>query len=109
MQPSDDEITNNNKKDTASTGEPEACFPCCRFTTPLSGCCGKRHKPLLKMRIAFKKLVENKWFDNGILFLIVASSSVLVSIGFYKIVQLLQYFDVLYLFSCILIREDANL
>ena len=108
MEPTDDEISNNNKKDATSTGEPEACFPCCRFTTPLSGCCGKRHRPLLKMRIAFKKLVENKWFDNGILFLIVASSSVLVSNDIYKITTLLQYYDVIYLSSCMLVRDDAN-
>ena len=81
LQPGNEDSSNNNKKDTRSVGEPDPCFPCCTFASPIptSGCCGKRQKEFLKIRIAFRKLVENKWFDNGILILIIASSSVLVS------------------------------
>lgn len=84
MQPPEEDSANNSKKDAGTAGEPMACFPCCPFTTTMSGCCGKRQKHFFKIRIAFKKLVEHKWFDNGILILIIASSSVLVSYNIFK-------------------------
>ena len=83
LQPIKEDTSNNNQKETVSADDPQPCFPCCSLAASLprsnSGCCGKREKEFLKIRIVFRKIVENKWFDNGILVLIIASSSVLVS------------------------------
>ncbi|XP_065060331.1 sodium channel protein 1 brain-like isoform X2 [Rhopilema esculentum] len=82
LQPIKEDTSNNNQKETVSADDPQPCFPCCSLAASLpwsnSGCCGKREKEFLKIRIVFRKIVENKWFDNGILVLIIASSSVLV-------------------------------
>ena len=72
--------TNNNESD-----QPKPCFPCCLAYPDISdashGFWSKRRKDFFLVRIKMKKLIENKWFDNGILVLILASSTVLVSLA----------------------------
>lgn len=83
LHPIKEDPSNTNEEKDEESIDPKPCFPCIpclpNLSDPRPGCWGKRQKEFLKVRIVFRKIVENKWFDNGILILIVASSSVLVS------------------------------
>ena len=72
------------KTTNVTSMEPKPCFPCCSVFPDLTefdqSCWNKRQRNFYLIRVQFKKLVESKWFDNGILVLILASSTVLVSI-----------------------------
>ena len=67
--------------------EPEPCYPCCSIFGPVdetkSSCLSKTCKNWMNLRLKVKKIVDHKFFENSILVLILASSTVLVSFSFY--------------------------
>ena len=67
--------------------EPEPCYPCCSIFGPVdenkSSCLSKTCKNWMNLRSTVKKIADHKFFENSILVLILASSTVLVSLSFH--------------------------
>eukprot|EP00794_Sanderia_malayensis_P009765 gene9765-10764_t len=77
----EEEVTRPNSEKNSSY-QPKPCLPfCCPYSDGQNlgqTFWSRRSKDILLLRTIVKKFVDNKWFDNGILLLILASSIVLV-------------------------------